>query len=267
MADYDRFWGPFDADAGWVPSLRYLLRRARILALVGELPRGRVLEVGCGSGALLLELSAMGFSCTGLETSAPARAIARRLAEGHRQAVPEIVSESVADWEGSFDLVAALDVLEHIAHDRAALAQWLRWLREGGRLLLSVPAHSRRWSAGDEWAGHYRRYDRAHLRTLIANMGLVIEHFECYGFPFANLTEAVGIPYYRLAMRRRKSLSTDLASSLSGIERKPWLKLHGLLRSSLGKATVQTALVLQNRFLSTDWGSGYLLLARKPCAV
>ncbi len=265
MAGIDSFWGPHDVEA-WVPSLRYLLRRARILALMHDLPRGRLLEVGCGSGALLIELLAMGFHCVGLETSQPARALARHLCERHGVADPAIVTEPAPEWAASFDVVAAFDVLEHIADDRAAIAQWVRWLRPGGRLLLSVPAHSRRWNAGDEWAGHYRRYERDQLRALLAREGLTIEKMECYGFPFANLTEALGAFYYRRALNRRASSSTAYASALSGVDRKPWIAAHGLLQSWPGKAAVRTAIALQKPFLGTELGSGYLVLATKSCA-
>lgn len=266
MAGIDPFWGPHDVEAGWVPSLRYLLRRVRILALVKDLPRGRLLEIGCGSAAILLELQAMGFHCMGLETSQAARTVARHLTERYGRNGPLVMGESTGDWTAHFDVIAAFDVLEHIADDRAAIAQWVRWLRPGGRLLLSVPAHSRRWNAGDEWAGHYRRYERDQIRALLAREGLTIEKMECYGFPVANLTEALGAFYYRRALNRRASSSTAYASALSGVDRKPWIAAHGLLQSWPGKAAVRTAIALQKPFLGTDLGSGYLVMATKSCA-
>src|SRR3546814_1259154 len=68
-------------DAGWVPPIRYLLRRARILELLRKQPVGRLLEVGCGAGALLCDLTRRGYAAQGLETSDKALPVAARLAE------------------------------------------------------------------------------------------------------------------------------------------------------------------------------------------
>lgn len=266
MPDFDPFWGPSDPGVGWVPPLRYLLRRARILALLDRLPRGRLLEIGCGSGALLLELEAKGFSCSGLETSAPARDLAQRLATKSGRGALDLQSRPCAAWRGAFDVVAAFDVLEHVADDRETLATWVSWLKPGGHLLISVPAHNSRWGPGDEWAGHYRRYDREQLIAVLAEQGCSIDHLECYGFPLANLTEWMGAHYYRKMLVRRGSHDRRLANALSGIERKPYIALHRLLRTLPGKGFIWAALLLQRAFLNTNLGSGYLAIATKPCA-
>ncbi|MEL7157397.1 MAG: methyltransferase domain-containing protein, partial [Actinomycetota bacterium] len=53
-----------------------------------------------------------------------------------------------------FDYVMAFEVLEHITDDRAALEEWLRRLRPGGRVLFSVPAHQRKYGDADRAVGH-----------------------------------------------------------------------------------------------------------------
>lgn len=260
----DSFWGPVDAEIGWVPSLRYLLRRACILSIAQGLPRGRLLEIGCGAGALLIELFTMGFDCVGLETSEKARRLARHLAQRYHAGDINFLAEPASEWMDAFDVVCAFDVLEHIEHDTVALARWLRWLRPGGILLLSVPAHSHRWGPGDEWAGHYRRYDRKALLELLALTGLRVSYVNCYGFPLANLTEWMGRYYYRKAIARRKNYTCEQASATSGIDRKPYVRLQQLLHSRFGQTLVGLGLRLQNPFLDTDWGSGYLVMARRP---
>lgn len=265
MPDVRAFFGPHDLNLGWVPSFRYLLRRARVRLLLKELAPGKLLEVGCGSGALLIELSHMGFSCVGLETSDPARALAQRLIDSYAAPVVLHAAPQAEDWRSRFDLVMALDVLEHIADDVSALTQWSQWLRPDGKLLLSVPAHRSRWSAGDEWAGHYRRYDRDELLALLGRVGYRVEKLECYGFPFANLTEWLGAFYYRYALGRRQTQTHEQASASSGIERTPYLRTSRLLQSWAGMAVVQLACALQEAFIRTDLGSGYLVLASRPC--
>lgn len=249
--------------AGWAPPLRYLLRRARILEAVKHLQRGTLLEVGCGAGALLCDLSDLGFDAIGLETSTSALAMARQLKEltsgPHR-----IVDSPDPAWTGSMDLVCSFDVLEHIEDDHAALTQWVDWLKPGGRLLVSVPAHQSRWGAGDRWAGHWRRYDRAPLINMIERQGLTIEHFECYGFPLANMTEWLGNHHYRKLIAQRGEVSNVEATSHSGTERSAYLKLAGHLGSLPGRWALSTNFLLQRLARHTDYGSGYLLMARRP---
>ena len=142
---------PVAPDRGWVPAPRYLLRRARILALTEDLAPGPLLEIGCGAGALLHEFARRGFTCTALESSALARELTDMLA---REAGLEFAvhAEPLPRFHQAFDTVCAFEVLEHVEEDAAALATWASWLRPGGRLVLSVPARQALWTVGDEWA-------------------------------------------------------------------------------------------------------------------
>lgn len=248
---------------GWFPPLRYLLRRARVLAILAGVAPTKLLEVGCGAGALLADLSLCGFDCTGMEPSRRAAELASTLASAsgtnHR-----IVRDADDTWESSFGVVCALDVLEHIQDDHAALAQWCGWLRPGGKLLISVPAHSRRWGPGDVWAGHYRRYDRGPLVGLLSSHALLVERVECYGFPLANLTEWVGKrTYRRLLAERDAEVSPEAASAESGIQRDVYVRNFHAIDSIAGRLALRANLLLQRMTLGTDIGSGYLVLATK----
>jgi SAM-dependent methyltransferase len=263
--EVDRMYGPAAPEHGWVPAPRYLLRRARVLAVTADLPPGELLEVGCGAGMLLQEFARRGFRCTALESSAAASILAETLALAAGLAI-RFRAAPEPRWRGLFDTVFAFDVLEHVADDRGALAEWVGWLRPAGRLVLSVPAHASRWSAGDEWAGHYRRYERADLERLAGEAGLEIERLECYGFPLANLTERVGARGYAARLRREarpggpdRRRNTDR----SGIERGPHVRLFPLMKSLPGRLALAACFGAQRLFLATDLGSGYLLRARR----
>lgn len=71
--------------------------------------------------------------------------------------------------DASFDVITALDVLEHIEHDDAALAEMHRVLRPGGLMVATVPASMRLWSDWDVSLHHFRRYDSRMLATLFGN--------------------------------------------------------------------------------------------------
>ena len=144
-------------EKGWVPAPRYLLRRYRLIKLLRPMPRGEVLEIGCGAGALSRDLSAMGFSVHAFDSSQAAREIAEYVNKD--DPCVQICSEEQAEWKSRFDYLVALEVLEHIPDDHDTLQRWCSWLKPGGYLLLSVPCHTRRWNATDTWAGHIRRYE------------------------------------------------------------------------------------------------------------
>lgn len=262
---HDALLGPAFPDLGWVPAPRYLMRRSRVLALADGLTPGSLLEVGPGAGTLLMEFSERGFDCEALEPSGEAREMATRLLAASGKSIP-VHAESGADWDGKYDVVFAFDVLEHIEHDAEALAQWHRWLRPGGHLLLSVPARMRLWTAGDEWAGHFRRYEWDQLQSLVERQGFAIEKFECYGFPLTNITERASAPAYRKLMHRAADAEDERQrnNDRSGVDRRPHLRVYPLMASLPGKLALRTFLAAQRLFLRRDWGSGYILRARRP---
>lgn len=246
----------------WVPAPRFVLRRDRVLPLIGDLPPGRVIEVGCGSGALLRELATRGHRCIGLETSADAVDVARRMLADFPDS--QVVSAAGDDWQGQFDLLMAFEVLEHIEHDADALREWVKWLKPGGLVVLSMPAHMAMWSQRDAWAGHYRRYDRADMTALAQVAGLELERLECYGFPLSNLTHWLG----NLSVRGQEfaggGVSQEEATAASGTDRATAIRYFPWQRSLPGRAIMAGACQLQRPFLGTNLGDGYLLVARKP---
>jgi len=258
-----RLFGIVAPDLGWVPPLRFLLRRARILRLLSRLPAGSMVEVGCGAGALLHELAALNTEAVGLETSTRARATACAIAD-IGEGKQSITDQIDPVWENSCDLVCAFDVLEHIEDEQGALKSWVGWLKSEGHLCISVPAHRSRWSAGDEWAGHWRRYDRNDVENIMREHGLLVQHIECYGFPLANLTEWQGNRTYKQLLEQRGDAQSKAhATEESGVERSHYLRLFRIIDTIPGRFALRVALLMQALTASTNWGSGYLVLARK----
>jgi SAM-dependent methyltransferase len=263
-------------ELGWVPAPRYALRRARLLALTRRLGGGRLLEIGPGAGALLQDLAAQGFSCDAVESSPEAFRIAGALNAG---GAVRLHREPAAGWEGAFDALVACEVLEHIEDDRAALESWRAWLRPGGHLVLSVPAHARRWSATDVWAGHFRRYEREDLRRLLAGVGFEVVELECYGFPLSNLVEPVRAWSHGRALKARTRTARtartagtartedgkdmEQATARSGVERGLEARLWPLQAGWAGRLLFRAAFRLQTMFRNRDLGTGYLVLARR----
>ncbi|MCW2754122.1 MAG: class SAM-dependent methyltransferase [Marmoricola sp.] len=105
---------------------------------------------------------------------------------GHRVALdldfealgPGDVCASALDMpfaDGSFDLVAAFDVLEHCEPESRAVEEIARVLRPGGRLLIAVPAYQWAWTTFDRDIGHHRRYTRKRLVGALEAAGLEVQ--------------------------------------------------------------------------------------------
>jgi SAM-dependent methyltransferase len=82
---------------------------------------------------------------------------------------------------GAFDLVCALDIIEHVDDDDAALAEISRVTKRAGTLLVSAPLHQAMWTPFDEFVGHKRRYEPEQLVAKLARHGLVVERSAIYG--------------------------------------------------------------------------------------
>jgi SAM-dependent methyltransferase len=75
----------------------------------------------------------------------------------------------------AYDLIALLDVLEHVPDDRGSLVAIKERLKPGGALLLTVPINPWMWSAHDVAHHHHRRYRKHEIRTLAQDVGYEIE--------------------------------------------------------------------------------------------
>lgn len=116
-------------------------------------PSRRVLDVGCGAGATSLVLREFG-TVLGVDFGVEAATAAR--GRGLQSACMDAGHLGVRDE--SFDIVVALDVLEHLDDDVAAARELRRVLKPGGLLLVTVPAYRWLWSDHDVALGHRRRY-------------------------------------------------------------------------------------------------------------
>lgn len=187
---YDRM-AELDRRHWWYRARRDVLSRliAREIALPAE---ARILEVGCGTGHNLHMLQCFG-RVDATEIDGAARIIAsKRLGHAVRDAaLPEL--KGVPD--ATYDLVAILDVLEHVEEDRASLASIARKLRPGGHILITVPAHPWMWSAHDEVNHHKRRYTKRTLHAVVAAAGLKVDlltYFNSLLFPVAATARLAG---------------------------------------------------------------------------
>jgi SAM-dependent methyltransferase len=154
--------------------------------------RPRILDVGCGTGANLEMLTRFG-DAEGVDVSGEALTFCR---DRGLQNVRRGEAERLPFPDCSFDLVTALDVVEHLDDDRSGLSEIARVLRPGGRALLFVPAFMFLWGVQDDVSNHRRRYTLSGLKNVVKESGLKVERAT-----YANITFFAPILAGRLLMR------------------------------------------------------------------
>lgn len=144
----------------------FVARRQLALRLL-DLSGGKILDLGCGTGAVLAELEQHG-EVVGLDMNSAALAMTSQ--RGAKSLVMAR-GECLPFGTGTFDRVVALDVFEHIEDDVTAFEEARRVLKAGGRLILSVPAFMSLWGPHDVALMHYRRYRKEELRAKLEAAG------------------------------------------------------------------------------------------------
>lgn len=132
----------------------------------------RILELGAGTGHNLAMLSRFG-TVEASELDPIARELAsERLGREVKEAALPDLSMFPSD---SYDLIALLDVLEHVPDDKGSLASIMTRLKPGAALLVTVPANPWMWSAHDVAHHHHRRYRKGEIEKLARDAGYQIE--------------------------------------------------------------------------------------------
>ena len=176
----------------------YVGRRRIIRSLVEKIcstlnnSNPRILDVGCGTGANLKMLAEHG-RAEGVDISQQAVDFCH---ERGLESVKLGAAEDLPYENDSFDLVTALDVVEHLDDDVAGLREMRRVLRADGRLLLFVPAFMFLWGVQDDVSNHRRRYTLPSLLRAVEAAGFVVEWSS-----YANISFFLPVLLVRSVMR------------------------------------------------------------------
>ncbi|MEK7477012.1 MAG: class I SAM-dependent methyltransferase [Candidatus Coatesbacteria bacterium] len=228
----------------------YVAKREIVVRIIRHWikPRGplEILDIGCGTGGNLLALRRFG-PATGCDISAEAVAYAK--GRGLDDIVHQPDPQRLPFPDGRFDLVTALEVLEHAGDDVGLLREIGRVLKPGGVALLSVPAFPALWSVHDEAAHHRRRYRKAGLLGAIREAGLTtvrVTYLDGFLLPLI-----VPVRWVRDRIVRGKAVTTDFNLILPR-----WL-------NAVFRAVFRSEWVIL-RFGSLPVGLSLCCLVRKP---
>ncbi|MGQ9519662.1 MAG: class I SAM-dependent methyltransferase [Candidatus Fervidibacter sp.] len=131
-----------------------------------------ILDLGCGTGGSFSLLRNFGV-VVGLDNSRLALSHARKRGMKHLTLGDAL---SLPFIDNSFDLVAILDVLEHLEDDCQALKEIWRVLKPEGRVVFTVPAFMSLWSVHDIALAHKRRYLWNEIHDRVVQSGLKLLH-------------------------------------------------------------------------------------------
>lgn len=240
----------------WVETPMFMMRRSCLDYATAGWQAGRFLEVGAGTGRLTMGFLERGFTGVCYDLGADNRDVLRRNLFSFGANIR--VVDSLDDVEtGSFDYVLAFEVLEHIDDDAEALRSWVRFLKPGGRILISVPAHMRKYNDEDRAVGHYRRYEKKQLERLFKDAGCARLRVLSYGFPLAILTRRCNqwLSHRKTNEYKETAHTPEALSIQSGVERSDAsLRFAGILN----RHTLAPFIVLSRLFLKSDLGDGYV---------
>lgn len=231
----------------------FLGRRRIFLRLLRRYVRPQetalILDVGCGTGTTLRCLSPYGRGMgVDIEWSA--------LEYTRRRGISRVVQSTASDLafgDDTFDLICALDILEHVDDDSRALRECYRTCKPGGLVLITVPAYRFLWGRQDEISRHRRRYVASDVRQRVAKAGFSIRrltYFNTLLFPII-----AGIRLFRRwrGPRPDEALTSDFSMT------KP-----GLVNDLLAAIFAGESLLLQ--YLDLPFGVSILCIAEKQPA-
>ncbi|MBN1794536.1 MAG: class I SAM-dependent methyltransferase [Candidatus Omnitrophica bacterium] len=225
---------------------------ARILRLMKAFDfQNPVLEAGCGTGETL-ELLSRQYDIKGVDISQEALVQCR--VKGLN-----VEERDLATIEETFCSVLCIDVIEHVKDDRAFIGHLYRIMRPGGNLFVLVP--SGKMMKDDIFFGHYRRYSKEAIVSLLEEAGFTIRHTEMFGFPVLYYLRHVMNSISRLKIEavdpQERTLKSSFENAFDGSVFARALMIPAVERALSGM------LQIQNLFAGGKKGFAVIAIAHK----
>jgi SAM-dependent methyltransferase len=242
----------------WHQTPSHILRKGCIEYVIRDWTPSPFIEFGAGTGDITKSFLQKGFFGICYDLGEENRNVLRRNLAQYQGKV-EVIDDIESLKGRSFDYLFAFEVLEHIQNDDEVLSLWSPYLKARGKILISVPAHAKKYSKEDERVGHLRRYEKEGLYALLERAGYSNIHILNYGFPIGNMTRIVS-KFLGGTDHSWDRLSSEERSIKSGIER---LEIINRLSFFFNNVTLFPFILTQKIFFKKDWGEGYVAFAEK----
>jgi SAM-dependent methyltransferase len=227
------------------PSLRNITH-----LILKNIPRtrGRVLDVGCGTGRVSFAIARQGYEVTGIDIEKRVIDIASKI-QGLSSCNPNFKVLDFCDPEmvlsEFYDIVVCSEVLEHIKNYHCIIDNIFKTLKKGGYVIITVPYDPDKWSVLDEYGGHVRRFTISEIKNDLSQF-------------FRIKIYITGFPFYRMLVRAylikiKISKQTHSNETLWNSHFMKWIAkfLYFFMR-------------IDNLFAFTRWGDALIVVAQKP---
>ncbi len=227
----------------------FCMRNLFILQILSDVARPdsshRCVEYGCSNGLVMAELERAGWTVLGTDMHLSGLRNAAGVVNGPLVCAP---LERVGFSE-PVDLVCFFDVIEHLPDDLSALRKAVAQLKEGGHIVVTVPAFQSLWSTFDVLLGHKRRYTVADLSRLFDELGLETVRLR-YAFSFS----------FPLVWIQRRLIRDVSASE----QRRAYYRPPHPFINMILKVLCRFELRLASFGIDLPFGTSVMALARKP---
>jgi len=248
-AYYDEYYRN-EREHWWFRARESILRRQmERLISEGRLPaRPRILNIGAATGRSSEWLGELG-DVVSLEYDVDCCRLTRE------RTGLDIVEGTILDlpWEsGSFDVVCAFDVIEHVENDAGGVAEMKRVCRKDGILFVTVPASPLLWSEHDEINHHFRRYRMRELKALFTGLDILLSSgFNSVLFAPIAVHRVVRRLTHRLSQVRSRPLKSDFSRSQFSM-------VDGVLETLFRSESLWLS-----RGIGLPWGVSAMIIAKR----
>lgn len=159
---------------------------------------GALLDLGCGTGGVLREVEGERI-VLGVDGSIDGLRVCRR------KGLASLVCADLSRMpfaSGDFEVVLALDVIEHLDDDVGFLRDAATLCVRGGTMIVAVPAFQLLWSQHDETFQHRLRYSARQLRSVLGAAGLAVDRITYTNSLLFPLAAVWRILSYRVGLGR-----------------------------------------------------------------
>lgn len=167
------------------PFFEYLTQKT--MRQISEIPPGTLIDLGCGSGRIVIAAAKQGWKVVGVDTNS--LAVENGIAYAREEGVVNRTTFLKCDigalpkkMMGTFDVVTMQEVIEHVEDYQLLLDTAYRLLVPGGILILTTPHNPHLWTVFDDYAEHVRRFRREEVEVGLKKFKEV--HIATIGFPF-----------------------------------------------------------------------------------
>lgn len=193
------------------PFFDYLTEKT--MRQLSEIPPGKLIDLGCGSGRIVITAAKHGWKATGVDTNTLAvkNGITYAKDEGVADRTTFLrcdISALPKKIMGTFDVCTMQEVIEHVEDYQKLLDTAYRLLVPGGILILTTPHDPRLWTVFDDYAEHVRRFSRKQVKeglkkfkeVRLATLGFPLNI--CFRFMYDKVLRVLGKTHKARYFRR-----------------------------------------------------------------